>query len=56
MRGYVCLRSRQIAQQVIIAGSQVPTVVMQQTTPQGRPTMTDTNMAQAEPVLVAIPG
>jgi len=29
-------------------------VVLQQTTPQGRPTLTDTSIAQTEPVLVAI--
>ena len=54
MRGYDCLRSPQIAQQVIIAGSQVSTVVLRQTTPQWRPTMTNTSIAQTEPVLVAM--
>ena len=53
-RGYDCLRSPQNAQQVIIAGSQVPTVVLQQTTPQRRPIKTEASTAQSEPVLVAI--
>jgi hypothetical protein len=54
LKGYDGLRSLSIAQKVVIAGSQVSIVVLQQTTPQRRPTMTDTIISQSQSVLVAI--
>ena len=44
----------QIAQQVVIAGSQVPTVVLLQATPQRRPAMADGIIAQPKSILMAL--